>query len=75
MDAGEDPWCVASCVTRALRVGPIDELRTQHGNLDALAPLPTGSQTRPRLVITPHRHGQTAGQGTGSSSNPERDLR
>ena len=40
IDAGEDPWCVASCVTRALEVGPVDDLRAEHGSLDALAPLP-----------------------------------
>jgi anaerobic dimethyl sulfoxide reductase subunit B (iron-sulfur subunit) len=75
VDAGEVPWCVSSCVTRALEMGPIDDLRAEYGGLDALAPLPAGTQTRPSLVITPHRHGQPAGQGTGRSSNPERDLR
>jgi anaerobic dimethyl sulfoxide reductase subunit B len=75
LDKGEQPWCVTACMTRALEVGPIDELRARHGRLDALEPLPPGQQTRPRLVITPHPHGQPAGRGTGHSSNPERDLR
>lgn len=75
LDAGEEPWCVTSCVTRALKVGPVAQLRAEHGSLDALAPLPPGDQTRPSLVITPHRHGQPAGEGSGGSSNPERDLR
>ncbi len=75
VDGGEEPWCVTACVTRALEVGPIHELRERYGSLDALAPLPPGERTRPRLVITPHPHGQLAGRGTGHSSNPERDLR
>jgi len=75
VDGGEEPWCVTSCPTRALEVGPLEELRAAHGRLDALAPLPSGEETRPRLVITPHPHGQPAGRGTGRSSNPERALR
>ena len=75
LEAGQSPWCVTSCVTRALEVGPIDQLRTRYGTLDAIEPLPPGNRTRPRLVITPHPDAQPAGQGTGRASNPERDLR
>jgi anaerobic dimethyl sulfoxide reductase subunit B len=75
IEAGEEPWCVTACMTRALHVGPVDELRVRYGRLDAVAPLPSGDRTRPRLVITPHRHAQAAGRGTGTTSNPERDLR
>jgi anaerobic dimethyl sulfoxide reductase subunit B (iron-sulfur subunit) len=62
---GERPYCVDACVMRALDFGELDELRAKYGAVDAIEPLPPSSVTRPALVITPHRHAQTSGEGTG----------
>ncbi|MDO4606040.1 MAG: dimethylsulfoxide reductase subunit B [Bowdeniella nasicola] len=67
---GQDPACVAACPARALDWGPIDELRAKYGNTDNIEPLPDPSITRPHLVITPHRHAQPSGTGTGEIKNP-----
>lgn len=65
IDQGEQPFCAAACVMRALEVGDIEELRAKYGNVDAVAPLPDSDITRPSIVITPHRHSQESGAGTG----------
>ena len=68
---GKDPACVAACPSRALDWGPIDELRAEHGDLSAVAPLPDPSLTNPRLVINPHRDAQRWDDGTGQITNPK----
>lgn len=70
-DTGQDPACVSACPVRALDWGPIEDLRAKYGTENAIEPLPDPSITRPNLVITPHRHAQASGFGTGSVSNPE----
>lgn len=50
---GGVPVCVASCPSRALDFGPIDELRAAYGDVAAVAPLPSADQTGPSVVITP----------------------
>lgn len=62
---GESPYCVAACVMRALDYGELDELRAKYGDTNAIEPLPTADLTEPALVITPHRHAQMSGEGTG----------
>lgn len=62
---GQNPVCVDSCPMRALEVGELSELQAQYGNLSAIEPLPSADLTSPSLVITPHKHAQTSGQGTG----------
>jgi anaerobic dimethyl sulfoxide reductase subunit B len=62
---GGEPYCVAACVMRALDYGELDELRQKYGNHPAVEPLAPQNVTRPALVITPHRHAQPAGKGTG----------
>ena len=52
-EQGLIPACVSSCPLRALDFGTLDDLRTRHGALDSMAPLPDGALTRPSLVITP----------------------
>lgn len=54
--AGLDPICVEACPMRALEFGEIETLRAQWGDLCEIAPLPSGSYTRPNIVIVPHRH-------------------
>ena len=62
---GQNPVCVDACPMRALEVGELDELQAKYGNLSAIEPLPTADLTAPSLVITPHKHAQASGQGTG----------
>jgi anaerobic dimethyl sulfoxide reductase subunit B (iron-sulfur subunit) len=68
---GQDPACVAACPSRALDWGPIADLRAEFGEIADVEPLPDPAITRPRLVITPHRHAQPTGSGTGAIANPE----
>lgn len=69
LDQGLNPACVDACVMRCLDFGDLDELRKKYGDLDAIEPLPTGEITRPALVITPHKHAQKSGEGTGAILN------
>ncbi|MEO5743071.1 MAG: DMSO/selenate family reductase complex B subunit [Terracoccus sp.] len=68
---GRDPACVASCPSRVLDYGEIDDLRAKYGTESGIEPLPDPSITRPNLVITPHRDAQGSGHGTGAVANPE----
>lgn len=43
---GKKPICVESCPLRALDFGPIAELREKHGQLAAVAPLPSAHFTK-----------------------------
>lgn len=65
LDAGENPYCVNACVMRALDYGDIDELRAKYGTVDAIEPWPPGDITQPSIVVTPHRHAQPSGNGSG----------
>jgi anaerobic dimethyl sulfoxide reductase subunit B (iron-sulfur subunit) len=62
---GENPACVDACPMRAIEYGELSELRAKYGSLAAVEPLPVASITSPALVITPHRHAQMSGKGTG----------
>ncbi len=62
---GEKPYCVDACPMRALHFGELGEMRQQYGMANAIEPLPEANFTSPSLVITPHRHSQPSGQGTG----------
>ena len=66
---GENPACVDACVMRCLDYGDLEELRQKYGDLAAIEPLPTAEITSPSLVITPHKHAQLSGQGTGRILN------
>lgn len=58
---GGQPICVESCPERAIEFGDIKELRKKHGTLDALAPMPTGEQTKPSLIIHPTKNVKLTG--------------
>ena len=73
-DQGLNPACVDACVMRCLDYGELDELRQKYGDLDAIEPLPTGDITQPALVITPHKHAQRSGEGTGRILNLEEEV-
>lgn len=62
---GENPYCVDACVNRSLDFGELDEMRHKYGTENAIEPLPVARFTSPAIVITPHRHSQPSGQGTG----------
>lgn len=68
---GQNPACVDSCPARALGFGELSELRAKYGTLNAIEPLPEATLTSPALVITPHRHAQASGKGTGHILNGE----
>jgi anaerobic dimethyl sulfoxide reductase subunit B (iron-sulfur subunit) len=71
---GENPACVDACVMRAIKFGELSELRAQYGNVNALEPLPDAKITQPAVVITPHKHAQTRGNGTGRILNLPEEL-
>lgn len=71
---GGAPACVEACVMRALDFGELEELKAKYGSLDAIEPLPSGEYTQPALVITPHRHAELAGEGTGEIMNLAEEI-
>lgn len=62
---GQNPACVDACPMRALEFGELADLRARHGVLNAIEPLPSAEITQPALVVTPHKHAQPSGRGTG----------
>lgn len=62
---GENPACVDACVMRCLDWGELDELRQKYGDIQAVEPLPDDELTAPAFVMTPHKHAQFVGHGTG----------
>ncbi|VAP45763.1 anaerobic dimethyl sulfoxide reductase subunit B [Klebsiella quasipneumoniae] len=68
---GKKPICVESCPLRALDFGPIAELRAKHGQLAAVAPLPSAHFTQPSIAIKPNRNARPCGDTTGYLANPK----
>jgi anaerobic dimethyl sulfoxide reductase subunit B (iron-sulfur subunit) len=62
---GQNPACVDACPMRAIEFGDLAQLRGKYGMLNAIEPLPSSELTNPSLVVTPHRHAQMSGKGTG----------
>jgi anaerobic dimethyl sulfoxide reductase subunit B (iron-sulfur subunit) len=62
---GQNPVCVEACPLRALEFGELADLRAKHGVVNAIEPLASAEYTQPALVVTPHRHAQPSGAGTG----------
>lgn len=71
---GENPACVDACVMRCLDFGELDELRAKYGDVNAIAPLPDADISHPALVMTPHKHSQPVGAGTGQILNLPEEL-
>ena len=53
IDTGHSPACVSACQMRVL--GDLDQLRTEHGEVNDIFPLPDPSLTQPSIVFTPHQ--------------------
>ncbi|MBI5880366.1 MAG: dimethylsulfoxide reductase subunit B [Chloroflexi bacterium] len=66
---GKNPVCVDACVMRAIEFGDIEQLRAKYGHVDSIEPLPEAKYTGPAVVITPHKHSQASGKGTGKILN------
>ena len=49
----------------------IAELRAKHGQLAAVAPLPSAHFTRPSIVIKPNANARPCGDTTGYLANPK----
>ncbi len=62
---GQNPACVDACVMRALDFGELEELRAKYGDEASIEPLPSAEMTKPAFVMTPHKHSQKSGHGTG----------
>lgn len=71
LEQGLPPACVSSCPSRALEFGPLNELHSKYGAVNAVAPMPEGHYTSPALVFKPHKDSQPGGAGTGEVSNPK----
>lgn len=62
---GRNPACVDACPMRALEFGYFDTLSARRGTTSAVFPLPDPAQTKPGLVIKPHRD---ASRATGENT-------
>ncbi|MCC6804139.1 MAG: dimethylsulfoxide reductase subunit B [Anaerolineae bacterium] len=71
---GKNPACVDTCPMRAIEFGDLEELQAKYGTLNAIEPLPSGDHTHPSLVLTPHRHAEAVGEGTGRILNLPEEL-
>lgn len=68
---GETPACAASCNMQAIEYGELEMLKVLHPEaVQQIFPLPDPSQTRPSLLITPHRK-YKADQETSVFNMPE----
>ncbi len=61
----QQPACVAACPQRALEFGDIVALRTRHGALAAIAPLPP-PRTLPSLALNAPRTARPVGDKSGT---------
>lgn len=68
---GGTPACVASCPSRALDFGEIEELTAKYGREASIAPMPNQEITHPNFVITPHAKAQPSGSNAGRLANPQ----
>jgi len=71
IDGGSPPACVAACPMRALDFGELTELRERYGGTSQVYPLPDPGETRPALIIRPHRDAGRANKETAEVANWE----
>lgn len=70
---GKKPICVEACPVRALDWGNIEDLRSKHGSVAGIAPMPTPDETQPNIVITKCPAAKDPGDKTGAIAN-EREV-
>ena len=58
LQAGQAPACVETCMSRALRYGPLEALEAEGATLQAHPALPDPALTRPALRLWPRRPGE-----------------
>jgi len=68
---GGIPACVASCPTRALQFGELDELEEKYGSDMIIAPLPRSSLTEPCSIYGSHKNARPRETAAGFIANPE----
>ena len=66
---GKMPVCVEACPLRALDFGDIEELRSEFGDVAAIAPLPDPSETKPNIVITEPKNARPVDDAQGAVLN------
>ena len=66
---GKKPVCVEACPLRALDFGDIEELRSEFGDVAAIAPLPDPSETKPNIVITEPKNARPVDDAQGAVLN------
>lgn len=66
---GKRPICVEACPMRALDFGDIDQMRAKHGTIDAIAPMPSASLTRPNITIVKPAGAREQGSHDGKIQN------
>ncbi|MCI8424638.1 MAG: dimethylsulfoxide reductase subunit B [Adlercreutzia sp.] len=71
VERGQKPMCVEACPLRALDFGPLDELRAGADVVEAIAPLPEASHTRPCLAIRPPACARPVDDREGFLANPK----
>ncbi|MBI5301780.1 MAG: dimethylsulfoxide reductase subunit B [Chloroflexi bacterium] len=71
---GQNPVCVDACVMRAIEFGDLAALRGKYGMVNAIEPLPPSNLTNPAIVLTPHRHTEFSGKGTGKILTLEQEV-
>ena len=71
IEEGKNPACVDACPMRALDFGELKELQKKYGNVNEIHPLPSGSITKPAIVITPHKNSIRSKTKNASIANRE----
>ena len=66
---GKKPICVEACPLRALDFGDIEQLRSDFGDVAAIAPLPDPSQSNPNIVITEPKNARPIDDTQGAVLN------
>ena len=66
---GKKPICVEACPLRALDFGDIEQLRSDFGDVAAIAPLPDPSQTNPNIFITEPKNARPIDDTQGAVLN------
>jgi anaerobic dimethyl sulfoxide reductase subunit B (iron-sulfur subunit) len=71
LEQGRPPACVAACPMRALDFGDLEELRKKYLGTSEIFPLPDTKETRPAVIIKPHRDAAKANADTAEVANWE----